>query len=366
LAENGEKIDLEMKEFFSRYTNDVIATCAFGIKVNSFAEPKNDFYTNGKILMNFGGFKQTLKFFMVMIFTKIPRLFNIKFFDETITNEFKDMILNTMELRKKNHIYRPDMINILMQVRDGTLKSQTEENEKEKDGFATVEESEVGQSSVYQSWHDDELVAQCLVFFLAGFETSSSVLSLVAYELVANPDVQQKLYEEIFEMNEQLGGKRVSYDVLQKMKYLDQVVSETLRMWPVVLMIDRICVKDYAYDDGDKIKFKIDKGVSVLFSAYSIHHDEKYYPNHERFDPERFSDENKHRILPGTYVPFGLGPRNCIGSRFALMELKTILYYLLLNFSFEPNKDTQIPLKLKKTPFVISEKGIHLELKPRK
>ncbi|XP_055313348.1 probable cytochrome P450 9f2 [Sitodiplosis mosellana] len=362
--ENGEKINLEMKDFFSRYTNDVIASCAFGIKVNSIAEPDNSFYRNGKVLMDFSGVKRSIKFFVTMLCTKFARLFNIKFFDEAISNEFKAMILNTMDLRKKNHIFRPDMINILMQVRDGVLNA--EEAPKEvSEGFATVEESEVGKTSVSHKWNDDELVAQCLVFFLAGFETSSSVLSFAAYEILANPDVQQKLYEEIAEVNEQLGEKRVSYDVLQKMKYLDQVVSETLRKWPVAVMIDRLCVKNYVYDDGKQLNFKIDKGVSVLFSLMSIQNDPKYFPNPSKFDPERFSDENKHNIVPGTYNPFGLGPRNCIGSRFALMELKAILYYLLLNFSLEPNKDTQIPLKLRKSPFVIAEKGVHLELKPR-
>lgn len=104
----------------------------------------------------------------------------------------------------------------------------------------------------------------------------------------------------------------------------------------------------------------------ILYPIYSIQHDEKYFPKPEKFDPERFSDENKHTIKPGTYVPFGIGPRNCIGSRFALMEIKVILFYLLLNFSLEPNEVTQIPLKMKRTIVMTTEKGVNLELKPRK
>lgn len=213
------------------------------------------------------------------------------------------------------------------------------------------------------------------------------MLSFTAYELVANPDVQQKLYEEIAEMNEHLNGNRISYDGLQKMKYLDQVVSEALRKYPITVQTDRTCVKDYVYDDGDKLRFKIEKGSNIQFSMYSLHRDPKYYPNPNKFDPERFNDENKHKIMPGTYLPFGIGPRNCIGnaylnfnylkntiyyflkhfagSRFALMEIKCILYNLLLNFSFEVNKDTQIPLKMKRVAFMMTEKGIHLELRPR-
>lgn len=364
--EKGEKLNVEMKDLFSRYTNDVIATCAFGIKINSFDDPENSFYTNGKTLMNFGSFARGLRFFVGLVLPKISSTFNIRFFDQTISNIFKSIILDTMEVRRKNNIFRPDMINILMQVRAGTFREQIDEKSKETDdGFATVEESDVGKATVTRTWTDDEVVAQCLLFFLAGFETSSGVLMFAGYELVAHPDIQQKLFEEIDETNRRLGGNRITYDVLQKMKYLDQVISEVLRKWPVAPQIDRVCVKDYIFN-YEKYNFKIEKGSCVSFSLYGIQNDPKYFPEPDVFDPERFSDENKHNIVSGTYVPFGVGPRNCIGSRFALMELKVILYYLLLNFSFEPNRDTQIPLKIKKQLFVGTEKGVHLELKPRR
>lgn len=76
----------------------------------------------------------------------------------------------------------------------------------------------------------------------------------------------------------------------------------------------RVCVKDYVYDH-DGLKFNIEKGIPVILTIYGIHHDPKYYPNPDKFNPDRFSDENKHNILPGTYLPFGVGPRNCIGKQ---------------------------------------------------
>jgi len=97
----------------------------------------------------------------------------------------------------------------------------------------------------------------------------------------------------------------------------------------------------------------------------SIHHDPKYYPNPEKFDPERFSDENKDSINPFAYFPFGLGPRNCIGSRFALMECKAIMFYLLSAFRIEMSPKTQHPIKLKKNSFVIKpEKDFWLNFRP--
>lgn len=316
-SEKGEKIDIEMKDFFAKYTNDVIATCAFGVKVNSFIDPNNEFYTSGKKLTNFAGsYFQAIKFLLLILVPKVATFLRLKFFDESVTKFFKTMILDTVSTRKNNNIHRPDVINLLMQVREqGKLTHETEVLTKEvNDGFATVEESDIGKATVTRKWTDNELVAQCFLFFFAGFEVSSSVLMFAAHELVTNPEIQQKLYEEIAEVDEQLGGKRVTYDTIQKMKYLDQVICETLRKWPTAGQVDRLCVKDYVYDDGDKLKFKIEKGSIIIFPVYGMHRDPKYYPNPEQFDPERFSDENKHKIIPGSYAPFGIGPRNCIGE----------------------------------------------------
>lgn len=164
-AENGEKINLEMKDFFARYTTDVIATCAFGLKINSFEDENNEFYLNGKILFNFTGFKQAAKFIFTYMMPALARMLDISYADSRVSKIFKHTILNTMEVRKKNKIHRPDMINILMQIRDGTLKNQTDEKAKEKEGFATVEESDIGKVAVTRAWNDDEIVAQCFVYF---------------------------------------------------------------------------------------------------------------------------------------------------------------------------------------------------------
>lgn len=135
------------------------------------------------------------------------------------------------------------------------------------------------------------------------------------YAVAVHHDVQAKLYAEIREMEESLGGKRLDYESMQKMRYLDQVICETLRMWPSLTATDRLCVKDYVYDDGN-LSFEMKKGDSFTIPIYSFHHDEKFYHDADRFDPDRFSPENKTRIVPGTYMPFGVGPRNCIGRIF--------------------------------------------------
>ena len=92
-------------------------------------------------------------------------------------------------------------------------------------------------------------------------------------------------------------------------------MSEVLRKYPQLVQPDRVCVKDYVFDDGNNLKFTIEKGSRLFMTAYGIHHDSKYYPDPEKFDPDRFSDENKGKIQPATYIPFGIGPRNCIGKK---------------------------------------------------
>lgn len=119
-------------------------------------------------------------------------------------------------------------------------------------------------------------------------------------------------------------------------------------------------------ENNEGRKIEIQKGDGVWIPILGLHRDPEYYPEPDRFDPERFSDERKGSIQPCTYIPFGSGPRNCIGSRFALMECKAILYYLLTNFTFEVAPTSTIPLRIANSGFSVkSEKGFNIILKPR-
>lgn len=312
-SSDGKRVNLEMEDFFSRITNDVIATCAFGIKIDSLAEPKNEFYVNGKKLLNFSGMKKNIKRIIMSKMPPLARALKLKVIEGFFADSFKKIILETMEIRKNRDIFRPDMINILMQVRNGSFElSQTDEKtSNDTEEMATLPSN--GKMALNRKWSDDEIVAQCFIFFFAGYNTVSTLLTFVSYELIVNPDIQQKLYEEIAQVSKQLDGKRIVYDTLQKMEYLDQVICETLRKWPPVVQIDRVCVKDHTFDNGDGLRFNIEKGTSVIFPIFGIQRDPKYFAHPEKFDPDRFSENNKDNIRPGSYLPFGIGPRNCIG-----------------------------------------------------
>lgn len=143
-------------------------------------------------------------------------------------------------------------------------------------------------------------------------------------------------------------------------------IAETLRKWPPAIAMDRECQKTYQMTDENGRTVTLEKGDAVWLPAIAIHRDPQYYVDPLRFDPERFSDERKGDIQPFTYMPFGSGPRNCIGSRFALMECKAILFYMLTKFTFEVAETSTIPLVMAPTGFALKPKnGFNVHLKPR-
>ncbi|XP_059612328.1 cytochrome P450 9e2-like [Phlebotomus argentipes] len=361
-SKGGKPMLTDLKDFFTRFTNDVIATCAFGIKVDSLNNKENEFYVAGKKATDFSGIR-SLAFFIMVNFPKLSKFLGLSIFSKKFSTFFKNLVWDTIRHRERENIIRPDMINLLIQARKGKLKY--EEEDVDKEGYATVHETTVGEAIHQSKLEDDDLTAQCMIFFLAGFDTSSTCMSFTAHELATNPEVQQKLLIEVDEMKEKLAGKPLTYEALQHMPYLDMVISESLRYWPPAVATDRQCVKPYTIK-VDNVNCEVKVGEGIFIPIVSLHHDPKYFPNPSRFEPERFSDENKDKITPFTYLPFGVGPRNCIGSRFALMETKAIIYYILTKFTFEVSEKTQIPLKLAKTGFALKpEKGFWVNLKPR-
>ncbi|MFB9840688.1 cytochrome P450, partial [Actinoallomurus acaciae] len=109
------------------------------------------------------------------------------------------------------------------------------------------------------------------------------------------------------------------------------------------------------------------KGEGLIIPVWAFHRDPKYFPNPEKFDPERFSEDNRHDINPYAYMPFGAGPRNCIGSRFALCEVKATLYQLLRQFEISPSEKTVLPIQMCEKSVNIKMKGGHwFRLRARK
>uniref|UniRef100_A0AAQ4PHW5 unspecific monooxygenase n=1 Tax=Gasterosteus aculeatus aculeatus TaxID=481459 RepID=A0AAQ4PHW5_GASAC len=205
---------------------------------------------------------------------------------------------------------------------------------------------------------DSEILSQAMIFIFAGYETSSGTLGFLAYNLATNPDIQKTLQEEI---DETFPNKaRPTYDALMQMEYLDMVLNESMRLYPSGNRLDRVS-KSSVEIEG----VTIPKGTVVMIPVYTLHREPTLWPEPDDFKPERFSKENKDSIDPYSYLPFGAGPRNCIGMRFALLMMKLSVVEILQNFSFVTCKETQIPLELSTDGFTTPKDSINLKLEPR-
>nr|ADP55210.1 cytochrome P450 [Spodoptera exigua]ASO98013.1 cytochrome p450 CYP9A11 [Spodoptera exigua]QIC54203.1 cytochrome P450 9A11 [Spodoptera exigua]QIC54204.1 cytochrome P450 9A11 [Spodoptera exigua] len=362
-------IDVDCKDLTTRYANDVIASCAFGLKVNSHAEKNNEFYIMGRTAANFG-LREMFMFIFMVIAPKIVALLKWNLVPDKMKNYFTNLVLDTMKDRELRHIFRPDMIHLLMEAKKGQLTHEDAKSNNDTTGFATVEESTVGlKKTTNRVWNDNDLSAQAFLFFIAGFETVSTSMSFLLYELAVNPDVQERLAQEIKEHDVKHGGK-FDFNSIQNMKYMDMVVSELLRLWPPLTVMDRECNRDYNMgkpnEDFDK-DYILPKGTTVFIPTFAFHRDPQYFPDPEKFDPERFSEENRHKLNLNAYMPFGVGPRNCIGSRFALCELKVLTYQILLHMELSPSEKTQIPARLAPDNINVRLQGGHwLRFRQRK
>lgn len=134
-----------------------------------------------------------------------------------------------------------------------------------------------------------------------------------------------------------------------------------MRKYPPVANLQRVVTKDYKVPGTDHV---LEKGVAIFIPVYAIQRDPEYYPDPERFDPDRFTAEQKQQRHGSTYLPFGDGPRNCIGIRFGMMQARIGLAILLYNYEFTKCDQTPVPLHISKTEFIMSvEGGVFLRIK---
>ncbi|CAB3239058.1 unnamed protein product [Arctia plantaginis] len=361
----SQYIDVNTKDLTARYATDVIASCTFGLKVDSQSADSH-FYRKAKDVITFK-YSAVIKIFLYRCLPSIAEMLKLSLVSSETSGFFSDVVLSTIEEREKRNIIRHDMINILNEIKKGQLRHERDSDVDSSAGFATVEESNFGKKLRDREWTDNDLVAQAVLFLLAGFDTVSTVMTFMIYELAVNPDVQEILVQEIKEFD-QMNGGQLDFKSIQSMKYMDMVVSETMRLHPPTPLLDRQCVKDYNFGRVNKTATKdliVRKGAAIGFPVYMFHRNPQLFPNPEKFDPERFSDENKHNIKPFSYMPFGLGPRNCIGSRFALCEVKVMLYQLLRKIKVSPCEKTTIPFKLARGFLMNIQNGAWVRLELR-
>ncbi|XP_061396406.1 cytochrome P450 6a8-like [Musca vetustissima] len=334
----GEQVEqqnheVEIRDLCARFTTDVIGNVAFGLECNSLKEPQTEFRLKGDKAF------YTIHPFMEMIASTYPRFFHrlgYKVFTNELIDFYSRIVRETVEYRERNQVKRNDFLDILIELKNSPQEEQGE----------------------YQLDMGD-LIAQAFVFFIGGFETSSSTMSFALYELAKNPQVQEKARQDVMDVLQKYQGV-FNYESLNEMGYIRQVVQETLRKHPVAPSGRRVCRRHFTFPDG----LTIEPDVHIMIPVYGIHHDPELYPQPEIFRPERFSPEERSRRHPMAYLPFGAGPRTCIAERFGMMQTMMGLALLLKNFKFSVCERT--PKRLNFDPFNVrvfnSKDGIYLNI----
>jgi cytochrome P450 len=224
----------------------------------------------------------------------------------------------------------------------------TEESYSIIDLLLHSKDSETGDSLNFQ-----QIKNEVKVFFVAGTDTSSNAVTWLLYLLSKTPAVEKKLREEL---EQQLGSKKPDIASLATLPYMLQVIYEALRLYPSAWLFSRSNVED---DEVDGCLIK--KKGNIFISTYMLHHNPKYWDNPEEFKPERFEGVDITKLK--AYIPFGFGPRRCIGERFGMMEIQLILIRILQNFTWQLDTSVEVVPTFDSTLY--PQDGLWLFLKPR-
>ncbi|XP_062137473.1 probable cytochrome P450 6a21 [Drosophila sulfurigaster albostrigata] len=330
---------VEVKELLARFTTDVIGTCAFGIDCNSLKDPEAEFRVMGRRALSEMRHGRLGMAFLTS-YPDLARRLHMKMTPDHIENFFLRIVKETVKFREENGIRRNDFMDQLIDLKNNNLlKSETGESMN-----LTIE----------------EVTAQAYLFFNAGFETSSTTMGFALYELAQHSDIQQRMRDEVNKVLSANNGE-LTYEALKDMVYVNQVISEILRLYTVLPILSRQALEDYVVPGYPK--YVIKKGMPVIIPAGAMHRDEKLYPNPNQFNPDNFEPERVKNRDSVEWLPFGDGPRNCIGMRFGEMQARIGLAMLVKNFKFSVCAKTPIPMKYNKSSFLLnSESGIFLHV----
>lgn len=345
----------------ARFTTDVIGTCAFGFDCNTLGNEDDAFMKLAEELLD--NPILALRIATLTAYEKFFRFLKTRFFPKDISDFFIKLVRDTITYRHENNIQRGDLMDLLIE-----LKRDDDAAEPNWDDDAAADDGKIS---------FNEICAASIAFFVGGSETAASILAFCIHEFAYSDEIQDKCRQSVRDVLHKSDGV-VTYESIMEMHYLEQCINgesppltyflllnpslsaETLRKYPPFGLTTRKVTEDYQIPGTECVLAKD----TILFLPYhAIHYDPEYYPNPKVFDPDRFSPEESAKRHQYAFAPFGIGPRNCIGLRFAMMELKIALASLLMKFSFQPSPLEQYEVVFsKRTITLTAAKGVRVKI----
>ncbi|XP_078424653.1 thromboxane-A synthase isoform X1 [Cetorhinus maximus] len=368
-ADSGKGFDIH--RCYGCFSMDVIASVAFGTQVDSQKNPEDPFVKHANFIFNINFFKPLI--LLSIIFPSI--MMRIRHFlpgtsmskvNDFFTSVIKDIIAQRDQQPSDQR--RKDFLQLMLDARISTDYTTVEKFDMVNSNGQIEETSETQNAKPTATTNLpkiqkriltlDKILGQAFIFFAAGYETTGSTLAFTSYLLATHPESQELLLKEVNKFFE--SHTTPDYNNVQSLPYLDMVMSESLRMYPPGVRFQRICEKD-CFVKGHFIP----AGMTIEVPVGVLHYDPKYWPEPEKFKPERFSPEMKTERHPFVYLPFGAGPRSCMGMRMALLEAKIALVRILYSYSFQTCPATQIPVQIRSFGALGPKEGVVLKIVPR-
>lgn len=224
---------------------------------------------------------------------------------------------------------RTDLLQLMMEATEGT-----DANAAVSEGDKLLSNSgNKDQQSQQSTMSADELMANCFTFLIAGHETTSQLLTWTGLLLSQRPEWQEKARDEVNALYAANGGETPSFEQLKELKVVAMILQESMRLYPPVTVIDRVCTKNARLSE----KLTIPEGCHIMIPIEVFHRSKEYWGDDvDAFRPERFAEgASKAALHPNAFMPFSVGPRHCIGQSFAMAEARIILAMFLRKFSWK-------------------------------
>ncbi|XP_046827980.1 cytochrome P450 4C1-like [Vespa crabro] len=328
--EKGGSVVKDLQEFISQHTLNIICEAALGTSLKERSDLESNYRDAVRSFSN-----------IVVFRYKRPWIYPNIIFEFSSSGRLQRKLLKTL------HSFSKKIISERIQFHEET-------NGKYLHNYEEMDENEISCEERVENNKNptfkkklallDLLIAACVkgnmidvegiqeevdTFMFEGHDTTAVALCFALSLFAKHKDVQKRIRDEVNTVMQE--NYNLTIPMLQEFSYLERCLKESLRLYPSVHLILR-----YLTEDMQLKNYLIPAGTMCHLNIYSIHRNPEYWPNPEVFDPDRFLPENLKNRHPYSYIPFSAGPRNCIGQRFAMLELKVIVAYILHNFHLEP------------------------------